>query len=360
MKKSFLLILLATIYIGCNKNDDAHKLGDICKLKTELSAPPGYQLKTVGEIDFNGSVQSFQFVTEQVGYAMLSKNVGGFVEVFKTTNGGQTWSNLVVGINQFPRSMIFKDENYGIITTHDVSGCPPPNCQNKCVILVTVNGGENWQKIEIENLNGVLYHPQYDYEGNLYANLSLNSESILVKSPDNGMSWDTLFSSAELGFTLVTYSFEIFQDKIYISGRDGNIVVIDKNGQLLKSIKIDNSSIWDLQIIDENNLIAVLSGKVIKSTNGGNTWETIYDKSARMIGFDSADKGLMLLQRSHCPTDVIHVNDLFASTNNGGATWNEAQETTTNMQITFSNSQKMSNGNWHIMLGKKLIEIVEN
>jgi len=362
MKKSILLILGIILFISCKKNNGdslVNQLGDVCDYKTEIMSPNGFEVNVIGEIDFNGGVQSFQFLDDKIGFAMLSKNSGGYVEVFKTKNGGQTWSNLEIGINQHPINMLFKDENYGIITVHDVSGCPPPNCQNKCVILKTENGGVNWVEVEYENLKGVFYHPKYDNEGNLYANLNLNNQSTLMKSVDNGNNWDTLFSSTELGFNLVTYSFEIFKDKIFISAKDGKIFVINTNGQFIKTIEIESSLIWDMEIIDENNLIVVLSGKVIKSTNGGDSWETIYEKSARMIGFDSVDKGLMLLQKSSCPTDVYQVNDLIASTIDGGLNWIEAEETTTNMHISFNNSQKMGNENWYITIGNKLIEIVE-
>ena len=158
---------------------------------------------------------------------------------------------------------------------------------------------------------------------------------------------------------MVTFSFKIFQDKIYASAKDG-ILVIDTDGQLIKTIDIDDTPIWDLALIDEDNLVVAVSTKAIKSTDGGDTWETIYDESARIIGFDSADKGLMLLQKSTCPTDVYQVNDLIASTNNGGLNWAEAEETTTNLRIHFSNSQKMDDGIWYFMIGNELMEIKEN
>lgn len=172
--------------------------------------------------------------------------------------------------------------------------------------------------------------------------------------------WDTLFSSADLGFRSVTYSFEIFEDQIFISGIDGKILVVDTNGQLLKTIEIENSTIFDLEILDENNLIAVLSGKVIKTNDGGDTWEIIHDQSARMIGFDSLDKGLMLMESSRCPTDVYQVNDLIASTNDRGLNWTEADMTTTNLRINFSNSQKIEEGIWYMMIRNELIEIKVN
>jgi hypothetical protein len=68
----------------------------------------------------------------------------------------------------------------------------------------------------------------------------------------------------------------------------------------------------------------------------------------------------MLLNKSSCPSDVYQANDLIASTDNGGITWNEAVETTTNMRINFSNSQQIGDKQWLIMINNRLIQIQEN
>ena len=174
------------------------------------------------------------------------------------------------------------------------------------------------------------------------------------------MSWDTLFSSPDLAFQLVTFSFELYQDKIFVSATNGDLVVIDKNGNFIKTIKTNVSSIWDLKIIDDNNIIVVASAKVIKSSNGGVSWETVYDASARLIDFKSATKGLMLLNKSYCPSDVYQANDLIASTDNGGLSWAETPETTTNLLLNYVGTQKMGAGRYLVLVGDKLMEIKEN
>ncbi len=290
---------------------------------------------------------------------MLGNNVGGYVEIFKTTNGGETWTDLNIGIDQQPIGMVFKNENVGIITVQDATGCPPPNCENKCVILKTVDGGISWVEKEMKDLKGILYHPQFDSYGNLYALLTLDTVSILMKSTDDGETWKEFFSSTELGFSLVTYSYKQFENKFYLSGKNGKIFVVNNNGDLLKTIEIEGSGIWDLEIIDDYNLIAVVSGKVLKSIDGGENWKTIYNKSARMIGFDSPQKGLMFLQKSICPNDGYQENDLIGSTTDGGLNWIEADETTTNLHVNFQFSQKRKDGIWYLMIKNKLLEIKE-
>lgn len=361
MKKALLLIFGISTLFSCIKDEVSVKeLEGICDYTEEIVSPRGYTLKTIGEINFKGSVRSFQFLNHEIGFAMMSKNAGGTVEVFKTTDGGQSWINLDIGINKHPRSMIFQDNNFGIITVHDVTGCPPPNCLNKCVILKTENGGLDWVQVEFEDLRGVLSHLKYDNKGNLYATLSLNSETMIMKSTDNALSWETHFSTTDLNFTLVTSSFDVFEDKIFATAEGGRILVIDSEGQLIKTMETGNSPIWDMEILDEDNIIVVVSAKVIKTSNGGATWETIHDQSAKMIGFDTPEKGVILMQNSSCPTDVYHVNDLIAISDNGGINWNVAEKPTTNLRIKFKDSQKMGDGRWLLMIDNTLMELREN
>jgi len=362
-----LLLTGIIIFATCNKNDDLSR--NPCETKTEILAPRGYEINTIGEIDFNGSVKTFQFVNEQVGYVLAGNNRGGDVDVLKTTDGGKNWVDLNISQTQNFRGMIFKNENLGVITVHDIEGCPPPNCKNKCVILKTEDGGITWEEKEIEDLKGILYHPQYDNKGNLYAILSFSNSNVnhnetqrtLMKSTDDGETWNTFFSSAELDISNIKFSFEIFKDKIFAYAKDDKMLVIDIDGTLVKTLEIENLGIYDIELIDENNLIVATSTNVLKSTNGGETWQKIHQGAARTIGFDSIDNGLMLLGKSSCiDYDVVYTNDLIATTSNGGIDWNEAEEGTTSLMSQFSNSQKMSDGSWYIMIGKKLLEVREN
>jgi photosystem II stability/assembly factor-like uncharacterized protein len=352
MKKSAILVIGMIVIISCQKEQR-----DACDIRNDISAPPGFEINTVGEINFNGSIKSFQFVSEQTGFALGANQVGGYVDVFKTTDGGQTWSDLEININQHPRNMFFKDENFGIITVNDVTGCPN-NCQRKCVILVTENGGSDWVEVELKGLQGILYHPSLDNEGNLYAYLNGVDRNALMKSADNGSTWDTVFTSPEMNFELVTFSFHILKERLFISAKDGRIIVTDLGGQYLKTIKIDEPPVWDMEIIDDDNLVVFASEKVIKSTDGGKTWSTIYGRSARLIGFESAEQGLVILEKGICFQGCFfQSNDLIAYTSDGGRSWVEPAETTTNLRREFVNSQHMGEGAWYVMTGKKLIEI---
>lgn len=351
--------------LSCRENDEVDELdshfayvAEVCEIKSDIKAPEGYEIEALGGIDFFGSIRGFQFV-DGVGYALGQNSDGGYVDVFKTIDKGRSWSNLNVNIPQHPINMIFRDERYGLISLHDVTGCPPPTCQNKCVVLKTTDGGVSWEEIEYKELKGVLYHLTYDEEATLYAILSLEDRATLMVSRNDGVSWDTLYSSPKLDLSLVTFSFKLFRDKIYINGKGATIVVIDKLGNLIKTIRTREAVIWDLEIIDENTLVVVHSGQVIKSNDDGASWQVIYDESARMIGFETEEKGLMMLEKNSCPTDIYQVNDLIATTQDGGLTWIEADKVTTNLRVSYSNSQKIEDDSYLLMIGNQLFRIAE-
>ncbi len=353
MKRVLMAILAIMIISSCTKE---RGLSEVCKYKYDILSPIGYDLKMISEIEFNGNVREFQFVNDQIGYALLGNNVGGYIEVFKSINGGETWTDLNFGIKKISRGMEFKDENIGVITILDVTGCPSPNCQHKCVVLKTVDGGLSWKEIEVENLKGALYQPRFDSDGNLYAFLAFENQSKLMKSTDDGETWSELMEGQVFNSI---YRYRLFDDNFYIPLNDGKILIVDTNGNILKTIETGVSKILDVKIFDNDNLMVTNYDEIIKTTDGGEAWETMYSGYAKIIGFDSPNNGIIMLKQSSCPEDVVHVNDLIAVTNDGGESWVFADEATTNLSSNFRNSQKMADGNWYFMVKNQLFTILE-
>jgi len=356
MKKLILLLSLIVLLVSCKKSSNEEE----CQYNNNIASPEPYKLETRGEITFNGSVQSFQFVNENIGYAMCRKNVGSYVELFKTKDGGRSWENLEIGIKQYPVGFAFKNEQIGIITVHDVAGCPPPGCLNKCVYYKTENGGKSWSKIELEQYKGLLYYPQFDNDGNLYAYLSMiDSQASIVKSTDNGTTWSTLFTSPDLGFTIIHFSFNLADNKIYTATKNGDLLVLSNSGTQIKTITMGaTSGISDLVVINENNLISVNSNKTIKTNDGGQEWQTIHDKNARIIGFNDENEGLMILQKNYCGSSgAIESNDYIAYTKNGGKDWVLPYQTSVDLVSSFNGSQEIGSKHWYIMVGNKLMNL---
>ncbi len=261
--------------------------------------------------------------------------------------------------------MVFKNENLGLISVHDVTGCPPPGCQHKCVALRTEDGGKTWQEIEYPNLKGILYHLQFDEAGDLFANLwydetggGFDVKNTLMKSTDNGKNWEVLYESPDLHFRLVTFSFQLYKDVIYASGKNGKILKISKKGQLLETIETERlTPIWDFKAIDEKNLVLVATN-AIKTSDGGKTWKTIHDDASRLIDFPSPERGLMVLNAARCPLEEGPSNGVIASTKSGGTDWTKS-DLSTGLAFSFLDSWTMPDGRYLVLIGRSLYEISE-
>ena len=200
-----------------------------------------------------------------------------------------------------------------------------------------------------------MYHIQRDEQGNLYAMLAgLDSEMVIVKSSDQGLSWQTLYAQA-LDFRLVTFGFTITEDKIYASREEGTLVVLDLEGSLIRTISTGQSYFWDVEVIDDNHLV-VVAEQTVKTTDGGERWQVIYERSARMIDFPTAETGIMFLNKGYCPTDVVHDSDVIAITQNGGTTWTEGEEGY-NLMTNFADKQKIGDGRYLLVIGREIYEL---
>jgi len=348
MKKIILFLIGIISIFSCREDKfQPNQSNKNCEVKTEITAPGGFEINQINTIQFNGGLNEIQFIDENIGYILGHNNVGGYAEIFRTDNGGITWTDLKLQNRVLPSSMFFLTKNVGFISYFGLNGN----------LLKTTDGGLNWIKISHQGLNGMIYHIQKDNNNNLYAILSgLKTKTVLIKSIDEAESWEVINDSPELDFSLVTFSFKLLENRIYIIGNNGKIIVTDLNGSRINMIQTNLSDIWDLEIIDHNNLVVVSSDKTIKSLDGGANWIEIYSKSARILDFIDSDKGLMILNKSYCPTDVYQANDVIAYTINGGLDWNESK-VATNIQANYSDNQIRKNERYIILIGNDLYEL---
>ena len=266
--KQVIFIAISILFFSCNKTDEFEF--EYCERIEELSAPNGLKLNRVSSIEFNGNFKELQFINDNVGYLLGQNSVGGYADVFKSIDGGKTWTNINLTLRENPINMFFLNEQIGFISYYGENGN----------LLKTINAGESWEKISYSELNGNLYHIQSDNSNNLYAMLSgLETQKKILKSTNEGVSWEVINQSNEIDFELVTFSFQVHEEALYISGKSGKLIITDLDGNEIKTIETNLSYIWDLDIIDLNNYVITSSEKTIKSTDGGVSWTEIYDKS---------------------------------------------------------------------------------
>ncbi len=292
----------------------------------------------------NKSMLSLYVVNENIIYA--GGTYGGFV---KTTNGGYTWSNLSTYTTKAILAVYFLNENIGYIALSDNS------------ISKTTDGGLTWVNTLISNYNSSSsslyffdnFNGWYLGNGKLYKTTDAGNNWFIInnlpvpqisnissfqffdknyglvlgsyevfKTTDGGLTWTTINISVYPN-PISTFSF--FNEQVGIvlgystitTTSDGG-TTWEKNGKNIISEDLVSTS-----FLDENDgWILTAKGKLLKTHNGGNDWET----STITTGVDFYD----LLLYSSDSAWALQAGTLYRTVD-GGNTWSPKIISGTNM-----------------------------
>jgi photosystem II stability/assembly factor-like uncharacterized protein len=333
-----------------------------CKVSSDIKMPKGFTFTQLSQIEYKGGFQELHFFDDNTGFLYGRNTFGGYPAIFKTEDGGKSWTNLNITIPESPISIAFKDKNIGFISIFDSKGCPS-NCQNRTLLMKTIDGGKTWQRNEYPNYKGQLSHIQFDKQGNMYAALvsyENSSKTVkMLKSVDDGNTWNLLYESSELDFVYVTFSFLLKKDVLYISGKSGKIIKIDINGNYLETLETGYKAIYPLTLINDDTFLMDNFSGLVKSTNGGKTWKDLTIKNTQILHFKSPDEGLVVMNEDYCGAyDYPNYVDVIAHTTDGGLTWTKSEQIQ-DVVNRFVDSYKTSDGRLIVVLGLKVFEIKE-
>lgn len=329
-----LLIPLFLLLSACESNiqlDPSKSKEDTnlvpCEFVEALDIPLPYSLSQLGSIPGDNRIAEFQMIKEQTGYGLGSNVRGGYPVIAKTTDGGATWADISPQTSHYPVTLFFLNESLGFLTVHDVTGCPNA-CQNKCVLLQTKDGGETWEEVVYPNLSGILYHLQADSEGNLYANLFTIDKTVLVKSEDQGASFEQIYENENYGSNSTLFSFSIDGDLIYAAGKDDRLFVLNTNGDLVDLLLTGAlNSVSGISFLSDQVFLLGTSSNLKLSRDAGKNWTTLRYGGSRIIDarLNEQDEieALILNTKGYCPTDVVRAIDVFAYTSDSGQSWED-------------------------------------
>ncbi|WP_265131112.1 YCF48-related protein [Chryseobacterium oranimense] len=232
------------------------------------------------------------FLNENLGWGVR----GGTGAVFKTENGGASWTQQTVNgpANQYYRNIEFLNENIGFLGTLNNS------------FYKTTDGGNSWNKV-----NNISPYPDaicgLDCVGTstVYGCGAWFSPAYIIKSIDSGNTWQYIDMSGYAN-ALVEIIF-INENVGFVAGNDDDGAVILKtfDGGMswtrVYSGNIPNEYVWKMQLLDNNKIFCSIeseapnTGKLLKSVNGGFTWETkdFPDTYVQAVGFTSETHGWM-------------------------------------------------------------------
>src|SRR5688572_30715265 len=104
-KPQAIAILAASLLTNtCSEEDE----GTAFCGSTSFSAPPGYEIVVLSELD--GSYKGPQFVDDQNGFLLGTNPKGGYAKIQATSDGGITWTELLKGNSYIPTSLRFRNQ----------------------------------------------------------------------------------------------------------------------------------------------------------------------------------------------------------------------------------------------------------
>jgi photosystem II stability/assembly factor-like uncharacterized protein len=305
MKKIPGLLILCLIFLSCHKNNNSQgNTSSICFDTTFIRTNiPG--LESVYFLDgkdgfvstYNGGIYKttdsaktwtslnstttlpiydIYFTDPQNGFAVGGLHScggtgcivpGGFI--LRTTNGGQDWTIAYVPVNKIElRSICFLNATTGF-------------CVGDNTILKTINGGQTWTEYRIDDPGGKMM--QVKFANALKGYIVCVFDKIIV-TEDGGDTWHVTSPNRGIGY----YSISEANGVTYVSGQ----------------------------------------GKIIKSTNGGNTWNELANSPNDIfyIHFTNDQNGFAFGRGNYSGGDFGYNYGSIYCTSNGGNTWDGSRD----------------------------------
>lgn len=255
------------------------------------------------------------FTSSLIGYRS-----GRFL--FKTTDGGDSWSEIYASGNGLP----FASEYGDIFFINDTVGwvhCFLPNISH---IARTLDGGTTWSVVFSGPAAGSFYFINVD------TGWCINQYGI-QKTTDGGQSWET----CPLGCKNLVMT----ENTGYAVGNGGIIARQNLHDNLWTRLDknfLDNEKINDIFFNDPQlGFIAADSGKILRTTDGGNSWEMtkISDSEADNLFFTDAASGWLSDRNS-----IFHTAD-------SGKTWVKNYDRAELKDIFFINADTGWAAGWY-------------
>lgn len=305
----FLLVLQALLYSQSGwfyqNSGTQNTLTSVCFVNPEtgyICGLFGTFLKTTNGgvnwsrriIDSTSLYMSVYFFNTSTGY-MISQS-----KFLKTTNGGVNWNSLFTygfGLGK----LFFINMDIGFLTSREY-------------ILKTINGGLNWQLIRVE------YDVQFNdiFFTNELTGYLVGISNNVYKTTNQGLNWipyflSTSFATNSVFFTSVNTG--------YAAGDDGNVFKTVNGGLNWEALTVNtNYRLYSIKFINESTGFICGSNIILKTVNRGITWTfNLFDTNNYSpfynINFVNENTGFVVGEKEYGV-----VSGLILKTTNGGNT----------------------------------------
>ncbi len=269
----------------------------------------------------------------------IRSNVIAGKGMYKSVNGGKTWEHIGLGITAHIGAVEMDPTNSNIVWVAAIGNAFKPNEERG--VFKTTDGGKTWTKVlfisdkvgivDIELLPGnpnVAYAAAWKVDRKPWTIISggTTDEGGIYKTVDGGKTWDKLKSGLPKGLigkidlAVTPANSSMLYAIIEAPGKEGGLYISDDQGANFKQVSSDerlvNRPFYYLNVAVDpknENIIYSLANPMLKTIDGGKTWTSINPPHG-----DNHDMWI----NPNNPDLFIQSNDGGANvTHNGGKTW---------------------------------------
>ena len=271
-----------------------------------------WQLKTVSS---EKNLNSIYFTDNLNGFIAGSSGL-----ILKTTNGGQSWSEVNINSKADFNSICFVN---GRIFCSGEKG----------ILLKWGFTLKSWDKINT-NTNETLFYTKFINDNTGFI---CGSNGVILKSVDGGLIWQSFITAKRENL----FSIDFVDDQTgFAIGWNGTILKTDNQGLTWVPIKINYKS-YLKNILFINQFLGFIvggDGLVLRTENGGNSWEKIDIGSSSglyKIFFEDNEDGIILSNRG----------EIFKTTD-AGRTWKRSN---IGKPVVLNDIQKLGTGRYIVV-----------
>jgi photosystem II stability/assembly factor-like uncharacterized protein len=268
-KFNLAILLIAAIVLSCNKEpigtEDKTTFNTIDKDTVRLNDWEVFNSR----YDFSINSRDTYFLNSDFGF------VAGYNgDIYKTTDSGETWVKKNSGTTLHIHSIFFLNKDVGFASSQAMD-CLSADCNKGSVLLKTNDGGETWTKYFFPNYYRILSLKFFNESVGIAIIYTAGQpgsvkENIAITS-DGGISWNFIYLPIRPGSDKLFF----VNDLIYIAGQNHNIFKSSDHGNTWETINTPgeaNQTVRNFYFISENLGIIDVVPDVYKTTDGGLTW----------------------------------------------------------------------------------------
>lgn len=246
-------------------------------LKTTDGGNSWYYVNEPVDFSSTNKVGGVSFGDEQTGYAWFSIGDYGAYRIYKTTDAGETWSEVaqIEGPGYITGGIEFFDSENGFIAGPRVK----PDTVYYSWIKYTEDGGQTWSDADLSAVGEEFEGESFDGAAKIDENsaIAVGGKSIL-RTDDKGKTW-----------TYVDFNQTLTDTNFYRVAFNGDIgIVTTYDGEML--VTYDGGESWELNqnfydLLTPNTLAVTNDGRIFFGTNDGHIY-AYYDPT----GVDNSEE----------------------------------------------------------------------